>query len=225
MRLLIVEDDVSLRNILQKRLTTEGYAVDACENGNDGLDYATALTYDAIILDVMLPGSDGFTILRTIRESHIDSAILMLTARDAIEDRVHGLDLGADDYLTKPFAFEELLARLRVLLRRKLPIASGTTLQYATLEMDVSTHQVLRDGQQVTLTAKEFALLEYFLRNAEQVLTRNQIADHVWNYEYSFETNLVDVYVRYLRNKIDRDNAMPLLQTVRGVGYVLRKEE
>ncbi len=224
MRLLIVEDDEALRDILQKRLAAEGYAVDACESGTDGLDYAAALPYDAIILDVMLPGISGFEVLRRLRDARCASGVLMLTARDAVADRVTGLDLGADDYLTKPFAFEELLARLRVLLRRQ-PVAAHTALlQYADLQMDIATHTVTRGEKPISLTAKEFALLEYFLHNAEQVLTRDQIADHVWNYEYSFETNLVDVYVRYLRNKIDRDAPAPLLQTVRGVGYVLRAE-
>ena len=224
MRLLLVEDDRALRAVLHKRLSEEGYAVDTCDNGADGYDYASALAYDAIILDVMLPGMDGFEVLRRLREERNTAGVLLLTARNAVGDRVTGLDLGADDYLTKPFAFEELLARLRVLLRRQAPVPHGAVLQYAGLQLDLSSHQVTRDGQPIRLTAKEYALLEYMMHNAEQVLTRDQIADHVWNYEYSFETNLVDVYIRYLRNKIDKDSGAPLLHTVRGVGYVLRKE-
>jgi DNA-binding response OmpR family regulator len=182
------------------------------------------MIYDGIILDVMLPGMTGFEILKRLRDAHYESGVLMLTARDAVADRVKGLDLGADDYLTKPFAFEELLARVRALLRKNATNRSPI-LQYAGLQMDTTTHTVSREGCTISLTAKEYALLEYFLRNPGQVLTRDQIADHVWNYECSFETNLVDVYIRYLRSKIDREANGKLLHTVRGVGYVLRSEE
>jgi two-component system, OmpR family, copper resistance phosphate regulon response regulator CusR len=223
-RLLVIEDDDALRSIIVKRLKSEGYAVDACSNGTEGNDYAIAMTYDGIILDVMLPDMNGFDILKRLRDAHNDSGVLMLTARDAVTDRVKGLDLGADDYLTKPFAFEELLARVRALLRKRITKRSPI-LQYADLQMDTITHTVTRAGYAINLTAKEYALLEYFLRNSEQVLTRNQIADHVWNYECSLETNLVDVYVRYLRCKVDSEATGKLLHTVRGVGYVMRVEE
>lgn len=223
MRILIVEDDDALRKILVKRLGAQGYAVDACSNGADGLDYATAMTYDGIILDIMLPGINGLEILRHLRNAHCKSGILMLTAKDAIADRVNGLDLGADDYLTKPFSFDELLARIRALLRKRTDDRSPV-LTVADLMMDTATHTVTRGQRSVVLTAKEYALLEYFVRNAGHVLTRDQIGDHVWNYQYSFETNLVDVYVRYLRGKIDKDEPVKLLHTVRGFGYVLKAE-
>lgn len=224
MRILIVEDDPALRKILVKRLTAEGYAVDACANGTDGLDYALAMAYDGIVLDIMLPGMDGLNILRRLREKRCESGVLLLTARDAVPDRVQGLDIGADDYLTKPFAFDELLARLRALLRKR----TGTRtpkLAVADLVMDTAAHLVSRGEKSISLTAKEYALLEYFMRNVGQVLTRDQIVDHVWNYSYQFETNLVDVYVRYLRKKIDCEGAAKLLHTVRGFGYVLKAEE
>lgn len=223
MRLLIVEDDDALRAILVKRLQAQGYAVDACETGTDGLDYATAMTYDGIILDIMLPGVSGLEILRQLRGARCESGILLLTAKDAVADRVAGLDLGADDYLTKPFAFDELLARIRALLRKHAQNRSPV-LTVGDLVMDTAARVVTRGERAVNLTAKEYALLEYFMRNAGHVLTRGQIGDHVWNYEYSFETNLVDVYVRYLRGKIDKEEPVKLLHTVRGMGYVLKAE-
>ncbi|MEA5014012.1 MAG: response regulator transcription factor [Candidatus Limiplasma sp.] len=223
MRLLIVEDDDALRAILVKRLQAQGYAVDACETGTDGLDYATAMTYDGIILDIMLPGVSGLEILRQLRGARCESGILLLTAKDAVADRVAGLDLGADDYLTKPFAFDELLARIRALLRKHAQNRSPV-LTVGDLVMDTAARVVTRGERTVNLTAKEYALLEYFMRNAGHVLTRGQIGDHVWNYEYSFETNLVDVYVRYLRGKIDKEEPVKLLHTVRGMGYVLKAE-
>lgn len=224
MRLLIVEDDDALRSILVKRLTAAGYAVDACDNGTDGLDYANAASYDAVVLDIMLPGLNGLEILQQLRLDHNECPVLMLTAKDAITDRVRGLDLGADDYLVKPFAFDELLARIRALMRKRAETRSPF-LTVGDLQMDVSAHVVTRGGKPISLSAKEYAMLEYFMRNPGQVLTRDQIADHVWNFEYNFESNLVDVYVRYLRGKIDKDAEVKLLQTVRGTGYVLRPEE
>ena len=223
LRLLVIEDDTALRKILQKRLVAEGYAVDVCANGTDGLDYALAMTYDGIILDIMLPGMNGLQILKHLRDKHCESGVLMLTAKDAIPDRVHGLDIGADDYLTKPFAFDELLARLRALLRKRTG-SHSPKLAIDDLVMDTTAHIVLRGDSEISLTAKEYALLEFFMRNAGQVLTRDQIVDHVWNYDYQFETNLVDVYVRYLRKKIDCDGSKKLLHTVRGFGYVLKVE-
>ena len=224
MRLLIVEDDDALRTILVKRLAAEGYAVDACATGTDGLEYALATPYDGIIMDIMLPGLTGLEVLRRLHSAKRECSVLLLTAKDTVADRVQGLDAGADDYLVKPFAFEELLARIRVLLRKQVVNHSPLLAAY-DLEMDVAAHTVTRGGRPISLTAKEFSLLEYFVRNAGQVLTRDQIVDHVWNYECSFETNLVDVYVRYLRGKIDSDQPVKLLQTVRGVGYVLREEK
>ncbi len=223
MRLLIVEDDDALRAILQKRLSAEGYAVDACDNGPDGLEYAKSVAYDGLILDIMLPGMSGLELLHRLRETRCPSAVLLLTAKDSVADRVKGLDLGADDYLIKPFAFDELSARVRALLRKRAPDRSPV-LSLGDLQMDTVARAVTRGGRAVSLTAKEYALLEYFLRNAGQVLTRDQIADHVWNYECSFESNLVDVYVRYLRGKIESGTEPKLLHTVRGLGYVLRAE-
>ena len=223
MRLLVVEDDDALRTILVKRLSAEGYAVDACSNGLDGLDFAQAAPYDGLILDVMLPGLTGFEILKRLRSERCECAVLLLTARDAITDRVQGLDAGVDDYLVKPFAFDELLARVRALLRKRTSDRSPI-LTVENLRMDTASHTVMRGERVIQLTAKEYALLEYFLRNAGQVLTRTQITDHVWNYECGFETNLVDVYVRYLRAKIDNGETTKLLHTVRGTGYVLRAE-
>ena len=223
MRLLIVEDDEALRLILKKRLTEQGYAVDDCANGTDGLEYAQAVRYDAIILDIMLPGLNGLELLSRLRAEKAADAVLMLTAKDAVADRVRGLDMGADDYLTKPFAFDELSARVRALLRKRSDDRS-TVLTCRDLSMDTVSRRVTRGGNTVSLTAKEFAMLEYFMRNIGQVLTRDQIVDHVWNYECGFDSNLVDVYVRYLRGKIDRDAPVKLLRTVWGVGYALRAE-
>lgn len=224
MRLLVVEDDPALRKALIKRLTHEGYAVDACSDGTDGLLYARSTDYDALILDVMLPGMDGFSLLSTLRGEGYAGAVLMLTARDAIGDRVNGLDLGADDYLTKPFSFDELLARIRAMLRRHTPNRSAV-LNCADLRMDTAAHTVMRGDRLIRLTSKEYALLEYMLRNCGQVLTRDQICDHVWNYESSFETNLVDVYIGYLRAKLDRNEPTRLIHTVRGFGYMLSDKE
>lgn len=223
MRILVVEDDHALRKILQKRLEAEGYAVDACANGTDGLDYALAVTYDGIVLDIMLPGMNGLQILKHLRDKRCESGVLFLTAKDAIPDRVEGLDIGADDYLTKPFSFDELLARLRALLRKRSGIHSPK-LVVDDLVMDSTAHTVSRGECDISLTAKEYALLEYLMRNAGQVLTRDQIVDHVWNYDHQFETNLVDVYIRYLRKKIDGEGMTKLLHTVRGFGYVLKVE-
>ena len=223
MRLLLVEDDDALREILSKRLTHEGYAVDACGDGNEGLSYALGATYDGIILDIMLPGIDGLTLLTHLRARKVTASVLLLTARDGLDDRVRGLDCGADDYLTKPFAFEELSARVRAMLRRTSPSRSPV-LTYGVLEMDTVTHTFHRGGRAITLTAKEYALMEYLLRNAEQVLTQGQIFDHVWAYQGGCDQNLVPVYIGYLRGKIDRGEDVQYIQTVRGVGYVLREE-
>ena len=224
MRLLLVEDDAALREILTKRLGQEGYAVDACGDGNEGLEYALSAPYDGVILDIMLPGIDGLTLLSHLRARNVACGVLLLTARDAVDDRVRGLDCGADDYLTKPFAYEELSARLRAMLRRHAPSRSPV-LSVGELEMDTVSHTVRRAGHALTLTAKEYALLEYMMRNAGQVLTPGQIYDHVWDYQGGFDSNLVPVYVGYLRAKIDRGEKTKYIQTVRGFGYVLREEK
>lgn len=223
MRILIVEDDQSLHRIIKRRLSEEGYAVDGCFDGEDALYYMESQAYDCVILDWMLPKKDGVILLREFRDKGYLTPVLMLTAKDSITDRVEGLDAGADDYLTKPFAYDELLARVRALLRRNTESKSNK-LQLADLTMDLLMHRVVRNHQEITLTSREYALLEYFLRNQGQVLTRSQIADHVWNYDFDYDSNVVDVYVRYLRNKIDKGFAYPLLHTVRGYGYVLKDE-
>ena len=223
MRILIVEDDQSLHRIIKRRLSEEGYAVDGCFDGEDALYYMESQAYDCVILDWMLPKKDGVILLREFRNQGYLTPVLMLTAKDSITDRVEGLDAGADDYLTKPFAYDELLARVRALLRRNTENKSNK-LQLGDLTMDLPMHRVMRDHQEISLTSREYALLEYFLRNQGQVLTRSQIADHVWNYDFDYDSNVVDVYVRYLRNKIDKGFAYPLLHTVRGYGYVLKDE-
>lgn len=223
MRILVVEDDQSLHRIIQRRLKEEGYAVDGCYDGEDALMYMTSGIYDCIILDWMLPKKDGVIVLREFRSQGGETPVLMLTAKDAISDRVSGLDAGADDYLTKPFAFDELLARVRALMRRNTGVKENT-LQLADLVMDLPKHTVRRGEKEISLTSREYALLEYFLRNQGQVLTRSQIADHVWNYDFDYDSNVVDVYIRYLRNKIDRGFDVPLIHTVRGCGYVLKQE-
>lgn len=224
MRLLLVEDDAALRDVLQKRLLREGYAVDACADGVDGLDYALAAPYDIIILDVMLPRMDGLSLLVALRARGCASGVLLLTARDAVEDRVRGLDAGADDYLVKPFAYDELSARLRALLRKSVS-ARSTVLRCGGLEVDTVARLVRLDGRHVSLTAREYALLEYMIRNAGQVLTAGQIFDHVWNYDAALDTNLVPVYIGYLRRKLERDSAVRYIHTIRGLGYVLREEK
>lgn len=224
MRILIVEDDQSLHRIIRRRLQEEGYAVDGCFDGEEALDYMESEVYDCVILDWMLPKKDGVIVLREFRSQGFSTPVLMLTAKDSITDRVEGLDAGADDYLVKPFAYDELSARIRALLRRNIQMQQNK-LQVADLVMDISMHAVSRGEKEIALTSKEYALLEYFLRNPGQVLTRSQIADHVWNYDFDYDSNVVDVYVRYLRNKIDKGYAFPLIHTVRGYGYVLKEEQ
>lgn len=223
MRILLVEDDHSLHRIITKHLREAGYAVDGCLDGEDGLDYMEAAPYDCIILDWMLPKRDGLSVLQSFRQHGFTVPVLMLTAKDSISDRVSGLDMGADDYLTKPFALDELLARVRALLRRRGE-QKQTILSLLDLEMNTISHTVTRNGTQIHLTSKEYALLEYLLRNQNIVQTRSQIADHVWNYDFEYDSNIVDVYIRYLRNKIDKGFQVPLIHTVRGFGYVMRAE-
>ena len=223
-KILLVEDEEKLARFVELELTHEGYEVDKAFDGRIGLDKAEAGGYDLILLDIMLPGLNGLEVLRRLRRSsHIP--VIMLTARDAVMDKVTGLDTGADDYVTKPFSIEELLARIRVALRRHAgEDEKETRLQCADLLMDVARRRVERGGQEIELTGREFALLQYFLENKTYVLTREQLLERVWGYEYMGETNVVDVYVRYLRNKIDEPFKNKLLHTIRGVGYVLREE-
>ncbi len=218
MRVLVVEDDLRIAEFIRKGLEEEGHAVDVAHDGDEALDWPSVVDFDVIVLDIMLPGRDGIEVCRTLRTRGVRTPILMLTARDTIDDRVAGLDSGADDYLVKPFAFAELLARLRALLRRE-PVLLGTTLEVANLTLDTVTRQVARAGQPVTLTNKEYALLEYLMRHPNQVLTRTMIAEHVWNFDFDTGTNVIDVHIRYLRRKIDDQHELKLIQTVRGAGY------
>ena len=221
MRILIVEDELDLQNILTKRLRAEYYSVDACDNGNDALEYIHLTPYDIIILDIMIPGVDGLQVLQMMRAENNNTPVLLLTAKDSIEDRVKGLDYGADDYLVKPFAFDELLARMRVLTRRQ--IGSTTNIyQIDDLIVDSNKQKVSRAGNLIELSSKEFAILEYMIRNKDVVLTRDKIEQHVWNYDYEGGSNIIDVYIRYLRKKIDSGYETKLIHTIRGAGYVLR---
>ena len=223
MRILVVEDERDLNRIISKRLAAAGYTVDSCFNGADALDYMAAADYDAAIFDVMMPVLDGFSAVRRLRAQGDDTPVLFLTARDAVGDRVEGLDLGANDYLVKPFAFDELLARIRAMTRR----AAGSSTNVFTcgdLVLDVAKHSVQRAGRAIELSAREFAVLEYLIRNKGAVLSRESIENNVWNYDWEGGTNVVDVYVSYLRRKIDADFDKKLIHTVRGVGWVLRDE-
>jgi heavy metal response regulator len=224
MRILVVEDEPKVASFLRQGLEEEGYAVDVATDGTAAEELALGgTTYDLVILDVMLPKQDGFAVLRTLREHRMMTPVLMLTARDSVADRVTGLDQGADDYLTKPFAFEELLARVRVLLRRGAA-QRAPVLELAHLRLDPATRQVTRGARKISLTAREFALLEYFLRNAGRVLSRPMLAEHVWGIDFDPDSNVIDVYVGYLRRKVDLPGETPLLHTARGIGYVLRAE-
>jgi two-component system OmpR family response regulator len=223
MRVLVVEDEPKMAGLLKRGLAEEGYAVDVAGGGADAIWAATENPYDAIVLDVMLPDFDGLEVCRRLRAAGRWAPVLMLTARDAVHDRVAGLDTGADDYLTKPFSFGELFARLRALLRRGAA-ERAPVLRSGDLVLDPATHRVRRAATQVDLTAKEFALLEYLLRRAGEVLTRTQLIEHVWDFGYDGDSNVVDVYVRYLRLKIDRPFGRDSIETVRGTGYRLRQE-
>ena len=219
MQILVVEDERHLARLIQRVLLEERHAVDVAFDGGAGMDQALSGSYDLIILDVMLPEYSGLEICRTMREANVQTPVLMLTARGEIEDRVTGLRAGADDYVVKPFAMAELVARVEALLRRGRAITDVTRLQVSDLVLDTSSHEVMRDGRIIELTAKEFALLEYLMRHAGQVLTRTQIIDHVWRYDSDSLSNVVDIYIHYLRDKIDRGFSRPLIKTVRGVGY------
>lgn len=218
MRILIVEDDKKVAAFLQKGLREEQYAVDVCRNGEDAVYEAQVNPYDVIILDIMLPGKDGFTICKELRENNVLTPILMLTAKDSLEDKIIGLSEGADDYLTKPFSFEELLARIRALLRRNQDYKTGL-LKVADLELDPLRRTVQRGGTPITLSGKEYALLEYLLRNKGIILSQSKIIDHVWDRNYDGTSNLINVYINHLREKIDKDAEVKLIKTVRGQGY------
>jgi two-component system OmpR family response regulator len=223
MRVLVVEDEVKMAGLLRRALEEEGYAVDVAGRADEGLWLGTENPYDAVVLDVLLPDGDGFAVCRGLREAGRWSPVLMLTARDAVADRVAGLDAGADDYLTKPFSLAELLARLRALIRRGA-VERPAVLRVGDLVLDPTTRTVRRGAEPIELTAKEFSLLEYFLRHRGEVLGRARLIEHVWDFAYDGDSNVVDVYVRYLRNKIDRPFGRDSIQTVRGAGYRLRDE-
>lgn len=223
MRILVVEDEPTIANFIRQGLTEAGYAVDVAWDGLEGGDYARAADYDLLVLDIMLPKLNGLELLRRLRDEGCKTPTLMLTARDTVDNRVEGLDAGADDYLVKPFAFPELLARVRALLRRP-PMQSGTVLQIGDLRMDSAKHLVERNGRLIELSPREYAVLEYFMRHPGQVLSRTQIGEHVWNFDFYNESNVVDVYVGYLRRKLDKESERSLIHTVRGVGYCLRDD-
>lgn len=224
MRILVVEDQKKVASFIKKGLEEETYSVDVANDGQSGLDYAGASEYDLIILDVMLPGKDGISVCRQLRGEGVQTPVLMLTARDMVDDKVKGFDAGADDYLTKPFAFAELLARVRALLRRGTAGASSI-LEVDDLKVDLLKHEVTRQNKKIELTNKEFALLEYLVRNTGSVLTRTMIAEHVWDLSFDSESNVIDVYMNHLRKKIDGRSEHKLIHTVRGRGYVLKSYE
>ena len=222
MRVLIVEDEKKVAAFIKKGLEEETYAVDVAYNGEDGLHLGLENQYDLILLDLMLPIINGLEVLSRLRESKVDTPILLLTAKDSVEDKVTGLNTGADDYLTKPFAFSELLARIRVLLRRG-KAETKTILQIKGLSLDLVSHKVKRNDEEIELTGKEYSLLEYFMRNQGKVLTRTMIAEHVWDYNFDTFTNVIDVYVNHLRKKVDKGYPEKLLHTLRGVGYIMKE--
>lgn len=221
MRVLVAEDEKELNRIICKRLEDEGYAVDSVYDGKSALDYMRATEYDIVLLDVMMPRLDGFGVLSEYREEGGKSPVLFLTARDAVSDRVKGLDSGADDYLVKPFSFQELLARMRVLLRRRSSGNRSAIIQVGNLILDTSSHTAVRDGRKIELSSKEYSILEYMMLNEGAVLSRESIREHIWSWDYGGESNVVDVYIRYLRKKIDDGESVKLIHTVRGSGYMI----
>jgi two-component system OmpR family response regulator len=223
-RLLVVEDELKMAGLLRRGLEEEGYAVDVARNGTDAIWAGTENPYDAIVLDLMLPDVDGFEVCRRLREGDRWAPIIMLTARDGVTDRVRGLDVGADDYLVKPFSFSELLARLRALIRRG-PGERPSVLRVDDVALDPASHRAWRGTVELTLTAREFALLDYLMRRAGQVLSRTQILEHVWDFGFDSDSNVVDVYIRYLREKVDRPFGRASIETVRGTGYRFREAQ
>lgn len=220
MRILVAEDEKDMNRLIAKRLKKENYSVDSCYNGQEVFDYLECAEYDAIILDIMMPVMSGIEVLKKLRKQNNQIPVLLLTARDSIEDRVSGLDAGADDYLVKPFAFEELLARIRVMLRKPSTIKS-TVYKVGDLEIHTDTHQVIRGGKEISLSSREFSLLRYMVQNTGIVLSREKLEQHIWNYDFTGGSNVIDVYIRYLRKKIDTGFDKKLIHTVRGAGYVL----
>ena len=223
MRILLAEDEKDLNHIITQKLTSDGYSVDSCFDGQDAIDILSYTEYDAIILDIMMPKADGYTVLQALRNIGKTTPVLFLTAKDSIPDRVKGLDSGANDYLVKPFSFEELTARIRAMTRREFGM-SNNILTVNDLSLDCATHIVKRAEKEIQLSAKEYALLEYLMYNQGIILSREKIENHIWNFEYEGGTNVVDVYISYLRKKIDEDHETKLIHTIRGRGYVLRED-
>jgi DNA-binding response OmpR family regulator len=221
MRILVIEDEKKVANFIKKGLEEEFFAVDVALNGKEGFDLASVEDYDLIILDVMLPFMDGFTVTKELRKKEITTPILLLTVKETIQDKVTGLDAGADDYLTKPFAFEELLARIRALLRRKEQNKSSS-MKVGNLVLELQTHNVTIDDKEIILTPKEYSILEYLMRNKNRVVSRTKLVEHVYDYHFDTETNIIDVYINKLRSKINSDSNRPLIQTVRGAGYMIK---
>ncbi|MEJ5199584.1 MAG: response regulator transcription factor [Anaerolineae bacterium] len=222
-RILVIEDDTQIADLLRRGLIYEGYAVEVAADGESGLNAARDRPPDMVLLDLMLPGIDGLTVCRRLRAAS-DVPILILTAKEAVPDRVAGLDAGADDYLVKPFSFDELLARIRALLRRRQRVASNDELRFADLVVNLGSREVRRGNRRIELTAREFELLVLFMQNPRQVLTRDVIYDRIWGYDFGGESNIIEVYIRYLRSKLEEGGEPRLIQTVRGVGYALREE-
>lgn len=223
MRILVAEDEKDLNRLICNALERAGYGVDGCYDGQTALDYTTGVSYDCILLDIMMPQLDGHAVLRALREQNIATPVIFLTARDSIQDRIAGLDLGADDYLVKPFDMDELLARIRA-ATRKYGLQKTSVLTLADLSMDTSRHTVTRAGKEIKLSAKEYAILEYMLQHKGTVISRTRLEDHIWNYDYTGGSNVVDVYITYLRKKIDQGFPQKLLHTVRSAGWILKEE-
>ncbi|MCI6732048.1 MAG: response regulator transcription factor [Lachnospiraceae bacterium] len=224
MRLLIAEDDVDLNKVMVKKLQAEGFIVDSCFNGMDALAYLTGADYDAAILDIMMPVMDGLETVKKLRENEKSTPVIFLTAKDTIADKVEGLNIGANDYVVKPFSFDELIARIHAVTRTVRGNVSDT-IQLADLSLNTSTHEVYRDGKMILLTAREYNLLEYMMINKGRILSREKILNYVWGYDYYGRENIIDVYMNYLRKKIDQDFSPKLIHTVRGAGYVMRVED
>lgn len=222
MRVLVAEDDESIRSVLKAHLEKKGYAVDEAGDGDDASAFLATTLYDLVLIDVMMPGMSGFDVVSRYRKRSGSAPVVFLTALDSVEDKVKGLDIGGDDYLVKPFSFEELDARIRVILRRNADSASSV-LKVDDLELDMKGRRVSRGGVEISLSQKEYSILEYMMLNRDQVITRDRLIEHVWNFDYSGESNVIDVYIRYLRKKIDTEGRKPLIHTVRGIGYVLKE--